>query len=170
MRQGAPTLMRFSSLISAPGAILALCLAISATAAPAPTFKLPDSNGKLVELSDYEGQVVYIDFWASWCKPCRKSFPWMSELQTRYDGKGLVVIAINLDEVRRDADAFIQTLDPKFKILFDQEAVSAGSFGVRGMPSSYLIDQEGRLVSRHIGFREAEKAEIESRVRDLLEL
>lgn len=162
--------MRFSSLVSTPGALLALCLAITATAAPAPAFTLPDANGQPVTLADFEGKLVYVDFWASWCKPCRKSFPWMSELQARYQDEGLVVIAINLDEERSEADRFISTLDPQFSIVFDQQASSAGAFGVRGMPSSYLIDQRGELISRHIGFRDAEKAEIEARVRELLEL
>jgi thiol-disulfide isomerase/thioredoxin len=137
-----------------------------ANAAQAPEFKLPTIKST-INLSSYAGKVVYVDFWASWCDPCRKSFPWMSEMQERYKDK-LKVIAINLDQERSEALKFLQQTRPEFTIAFDPAGKVAEAYEVQGMPASYLIDQSGRIVSRHIGFRSSEKEKVETKIKALL--
>lgn len=146
--------------------VLLLLLPLSSNAAQAPKFNLPTSKST-INLSAYAGKVVYLDFWASWCDPCRKSFPWMSELQERYKSD-LKVIAVNLDQERDAAVKFLQQHRPGFTVAFDPEGKVAEAYKVPGMPTSYLIDQSGRIVSRHIGFRSSEKENVEAKIKTLL--
>lgn len=156
---------RSKTLITFFSALLIFPLAAFA-AQPAPNFKLPTHKSE-ISLSSYRGKVVYVDFWASWCEPCRKSFPWMSEIQERY-GKELKVIAINLDQNRDDAIGFLKKLNPKFTVAFDPAGKIAEVYQVKGMPSSYLIDRNGRIVVSHIGFRGSDKEKLESHIEKLI--
>ncbi|MDT8451679.1 MAG: TlpA disulfide reductase family protein [Gammaproteobacteria bacterium] len=140
-------------------------LALAAHEAPA--IKLPTADGQ-VDLAELQGKVVYLDFWASWCKPCRSSFPWMHEMQERYRTEGLEVLAVNLDKDRKLADEFLQDMDVNFLIAFDEAGESAAQYQVRGMPSSYLISRDGKLYASHVGFREKDKAKMEAAIRQLL--
>lgn len=142
--------------------------ALAADAAPAPDFNLPGRDGP-VKLAELKGKVVYVDFWASWCGPCRRSFPWMNEVQRQYGKQGLEIVAINLDQEPELAARFIETTQPKFTIAFDAEGKVAERYGVQGMPSSYVIDREGRLHTRHVGFRDKDRSELERTLRALLE-
>lgn len=139
---------------------------VVAAAQPAPNFKLPTFKSD-ISLSAFRGKVVYVDFWASWCEPCRKSFPWMDEIQARY-GKNLKVIAINLDQKREDATGFLKKLNPKFTVAFDPAGKIAEAYRVKGMPSSYLIDQRGNIVSSHTGFRGSDKEKLELQIEKLI--
>lgn len=140
-----------------------------ADAQPAATgFSLPSDSGQ-VTLSEYSGKVVYLDFWASWCPPCRASFPWMNELQKKYGKQGLEIIAVNLDKDRSSIKEFIAATQPQFTIAYDPEGTLAERYEVMGMPSSYLIDRNGKLHSTHIGFRDKDKAKLEQQIIQLLE-
>lgn len=143
-----------------------LLLPLISNAAQAPRFKLPGFNST-VNLNAYSGKIVYVDFWASWCDPCRKSFPWMSDLQERYKDD-LKVIAINLDQERDEAIKFLKQNRPGFTVAFDPAGKVAEAYNVPGMPTSYLIDPSGRIVSRHVGFRNKEKEVVEARIKSLL--
>lgn len=146
--------------------ILCLCLSIPATAArQAPDFRLPGFKSE-VKLSAYRGKVVYVDFWASWCGPCRKSFPWMNEIQKKY-GNRVKIIAVNLDQDRAEADKFLKHNPPKFTIAFDAAGKAAEAYKVKAMPSSYLIDSKGRIVSSHAGFRSQDKQELEKLIAEM---
>lgn len=124
--------------------------ALPATAKVAPNFSLPTKDG-VVSLSQYKGKVVYLDFWASWCKPCLKSFPWMNEMQDKYKDD-LVVIAVNLDNDRSEADKFLAKVDANFTVVFDPKASTAEQYQVLGMPSAYLISAGGEVLHSHVGF------------------
>ncbi len=134
---------------------------------PTPSFNLPTASGH-IQPSDLKGKVVYIDFWASWCKPCKKSFPWLNSVHSKYKDKGFEVLAINLDKDKNQADKFLQHIPAQFTVAFDQQGKSAESFHVQGMPSSYLIDRKGRLRARHIGFRDKDRAKLENAIEKLL--
>ena len=140
---------------------------VSAQAA-APQLVLQTDNGP-IDLSQLRGQVVYVDFWASWCGPCRKSFPWLNDMQARYGKDGLKIVAINLDKDRAQAERFLEDYAPRFTIAFDPQANSARAFVVKGMPSSYLIDRNGNVVHAHVGFRKKDTEAMEARIRSLLQ-
>ena len=125
---------------------------------------LPASDGQPVLASGGAWRATYIDFWASWCAPCRLSFPWMNGMHDRYAAKGLRIVAIGLD--RRDADAqrFLQQALPRFAIALDPAAQSARRLDVQAMPSSFLFSAERRLVFSHRGFRLEDRAELERRL------
>lgn len=149
-------------------ALLIVCgLASAAEERVAPEFTLPTDHGD-VTLSQFRGQVVYVDFWASWCGPCRKSFPWMSDLQDRYKAQGLKVIAINLDSDRALGEKFLARYPARFTVAYNPQGDIAETYGVTGMPTSYLVDREGRIHAEHLGFRESELADVETQIRALL--
>jgi len=157
-----------------PASILAIALLTSARGAagdtaprPAPAFTLPTLAGT-VSLDSLRGRPVYVDFWASWCGPCRKSFPWMNDLQKRFGPRGLVVVAINLDKDRRPAEAFLREMSPAFTVAFDPAGRTAEAYGVPAMPSSFLVDAAGRIVATHAGFDSRKTAEIETRIQEVL--
>jgi thiol-disulfide isomerase/thioredoxin len=155
-------------VLRAATVILFLCLPIPVPApvkGQAPDFRLPGAKAD-IKLAEYRGKAVYIDFWASWCDPCRKSFPWMNEIQAKYGSK-LKVIAINLDQDRAEADKFLKQNQPKFAIAFDPAGKTAEAYKVKAMPSSYLIDPKGKIVSSHAGFRSQDKAELEKLIEQL---
>jgi thiol-disulfide isomerase/thioredoxin len=139
------------------------------TGETAPAFSLPTAKGESVALDKLRGQVVYVDFWASWCGPCKRSFPWMNELQQKFGAKGFSVVAINVDKKRADADRFLATMPAQFTIAYDPAGTVPGAFAVKGMPSSYLIDADGKVVAIEEGFKDERKAALEERIRALVE-
>jgi cytochrome c biogenesis protein CcmG, thiol:disulfide interchange protein DsbE len=114
------------------------------------------------------GHVVYLDFWASWCVPCRQSFPWMEILQDTYRAQGLEIIAVNLDRDRADANKFLRRFHPPFEVRFDPSGELAEFYKVQGMPSSVLIDRHGVTRFTHVGFRPIDAPRYEAQVRELL--
>lgn len=134
----------------------------------APVIQLPALHGE-VDLSILEGKVVYLDFWASWCEPCRESFPWMAAMKEKYGSQGFEVVAINLDKERELADQFLQAMNVNFIVAFDAEGESAAKYSLRGMPGSYLIDRGGNIHASHLGFRDDDKAQLEMAIQKLLQ-
>ena len=133
----------------------------------APEFQLPTQNGN-IDLSALQGKVIYVDFWASWCRPCKNSFPWMIAMKQRFRDKPFEIIAINLDNDKALADEFLASQAINFPVGFDPEARIAESYGVEGMPSSFLIDPQGKLRIRYTGFWNKSKNEKEKSIDDLL--
>jgi len=137
----------------------------------APDFELSGTlAGKTekVKLSDYRGQVVYLDFWASWCSPCRDSFPWMNEMQAKYKEKSVTFIAINVDRKQKDAKAFLVKTPAEFLIAFDSKGKTPGQYGVMGMPSAFVIGKDGNILHSHIGFHKNNLAEYEAHIQQAL--
>lgn len=147
--------------------VLVIFFVPQAFAEKAPDFTLSGTTGK-VHLSALKGRVVYVDFWASWCVPCRKSFPWMNEIQSRFGAKGLTVVAINIDKGEGAAEAFLKDYPPIFKVAFNPSGDVAESYGVWTMPSSYLIDKKGNLRFIHKGFFDEGKDTIVTEIQELL--
>jgi thiol-disulfide isomerase/thioredoxin len=121
-----------------------------------------------LDLDGFRGQVIYLDFWASWCAPCRQSFPWMQAMKNAYSRQGLTVIAVDLDHNRADAERFLQRFHPDFAIQFDPQGAFAERFKVAGMPTSVIIDRHGVARFTHIGFRPADREAYEDELRALL--
>ena len=142
------------------GVLGALCLSVNLISA-APLKEgdaFPDLAGYGLEgtLPDLNGKVVLIDFFASWCGPCKDSFPAMEELHRKYAAKGLVVVAINLDKKPADMEKFLQSHPASFVILRDGTNKLVSDVKIPTMPSSFLLDRSGRVVSAHRGFKGAE--------------
>lgn len=120
-------------------------------------------------VASHKGKVIYLDFWASWCGPCRKSFPWMNTMQQQYQQEGLVVISVNLDNDKALAEEFLSEVPAEFTVFYDPKGKVARKFKLRGMPSSYLIDRAGKMVSAHVGFSDSKKAKYQQEIKDLLD-
>jgi thiol-disulfide isomerase/thioredoxin len=132
--------------VLAPGLLVAFQLK------PAPNVIVQNADGAPVDLASYHGKVVLIDFWASWCPPCKTSFPALDALYREYASQGLDVLAVNLDERRRDAEDFLGAHPHRLTVLFDPKGASPVAFGVKGMPSSFLIDKSGHIRFTHMGY------------------
>jgi thiol-disulfide isomerase/thioredoxin len=135
---------------------------------PAPAFSLKDRGGRVRTLSDFKGHVVLVDFWASWCAPCKVSFPALDSLHQEFRDAGLEVVAINVDEDSKDALAFLAGKSPSMTVLFDPKGATPAAFKVEGMPSSFLIDRDGNIRFRHMGFNPQTRAEFRREISILI--
>ncbi|MCL1047321.1 TlpA family protein disulfide reductase [Shewanella electrodiphila] len=149
--------------------ILLLIAPLIASAAPSLNHLVEDVEGNKVSLSEFKGKVVYVDFWSSWCGPCRKSFPWMNQMHEQYQQQGLAVVAINLDVEIELAQVFLEQLPAQFTIRYDPESEVARLFGLKGMPSSFIFNRQGELVQQHTGFNLEQTSQYEQELVNLLE-
>ncbi len=130
-------------------------------------FSLPTRDGT-VTLAGLRGKVVLVDFWASWCGPCRQSFPWLGAVAERYAADGFVVVAINLDKDREAAGTFLQSFSTPFYVAFDPQGKVAEAFGVEAMPSSFLIGRDGLVAFVHPGFELGDTGAVEARIKEAI--
>jgi cytochrome c biogenesis protein CcmG, thiol:disulfide interchange protein DsbE len=136
---------------------------------PAPMFEGAPLTGRAaIRLEDYAGKVVYLDFWASWCAPCRLSLPWMERLHREHAAAGLEVIAINVDEKAAEARRFLKRFPVGFPVVADPHGEIAALYDVRDMPSSYLIDRHGVVREVHRGFNRDSGARLRATIAALL--
>ncbi len=119
-------------------------------------------------IKQYKGDVIYLDFWASWCTPCRKSFPWMNAMQKKYADKNFKVISVNLDAKSSLSKQFLLDTPADFTVLYDPKGNLAAELKLKGMPSSFIINSEGKVVSAHMGFTEKKKIKYEQEIQQLL--
>jgi len=138
---------------------------------PAPDFKLPviaNGDGSLV-MEDLEGSVVYLDFWASWCGPCRLSLPALDAIYQELQDQGLVVAAITVDAVEEDALDFLERYPVSYPIAFDNSGDVPTAFAVNGMPSGYLIDRSGNVRAVHVGFKRGDEVALRDEIIAMLD-
>lgn len=128
----------------------------------------PLTEDKSEDIQHYKGQVIYVDFWASWCGPCAESFPFLNAMHQKFKDQGLQIVGINLDEEVKDADAFLVKTPANFTIVKDVTKQCAMDFDVEAMPSSYLIDRKGIIHHIHLGFRAGDAKELESLIEKLI--
>lgn len=120
----------------------------------APEFALADATGKTVRLKELRGRYVFLNFFATWCGPCREEMPAMERLHQAYGGKGLAVLAINLEESPAQVAKFVKELRLRFPVVRDADGTVSRAFAVRGLPVTYLVDRDGRILWRAFGARE----------------
>ncbi len=126
-----------------------------------------NSSKELAEMiKDNKGKVIYIDFWASWCTPCKKSFPWMNNIQKKYNN--LKVISINVDAEKSYATEFLKQTPANFSVIYDPNGEVAKQYKLKGMPSSYVINKKGVLVATHVGFNKTKQLKYEKDLKALL--
>src|SRR5499427_524482 len=161
---------------------LAVLLALAATApwsaaafaalpkvgAAAPDFAAKSDSGRNVRLSELRGQVVLVNFWATWCSPCRQELPLLNKIYTQYRNAGFMLLAVNVDDNRKDADAMLKRLALRFPTLFDGSKNVAKLYGVDTMPATLVIDRDGRVRYVHRGYYEGYERKYEQQVRELL--
>ncbi|MEH6449079.1 MAG: TlpA disulfide reductase family protein [Oleispira sp.] len=135
----------------------------------APNFKLPRLEAKgNIQLKSYLGKVVYVDFWASWCGPCRLSLPVLNTLRKKYRKQGFEVIAINLDEEKSEAMAFLKEFPVAYPTARDVTGTTPDQYGLQGMPTAYLIDRKGKVSLIHEGFKKTDSRELSANIATLL--
>ena len=151
----------------------ALLFAVSLTAATpgapaAPEFTLASRDGSQLSLAALRGQVVMINFWASWCGPCRQEFPALDAVYRKYQPMGFTLVGINVESEKSDAERFLGTQSVTFPILFDPDNKVSGSYGVSAMPTTVLIDRKGRVRWQHRAYKPGDEAEYIEQVRAAL--
>ena len=155
---------------------LILCLPLVVRAAGvstgqlAPPVELPSLSqpGQSIALADFRGKVVYLDFWASWCGPCRLSFPQLQRLRDEFGPADFEVLAVNVDEFEPDAITFLQEIPVTYPVIRDAAGDSPALYGVLGMPTGYLIDREGIVRKVHQGFRKSDGEKLRQEIAELL--
>ena len=136
--------------------------------APAPDFTLVARDGGKVRLADLRGDVVMINFWASWCGPCRQEMPLLAQLQTKYEPLGFKLLGVNVEPDSREALAWLKGVPVTFPILFDTANEVAGRFGVEGMPSTVFVDRAGNVRYVHHGYKPGDESKYADMIRSLV--
>ena len=136
------------------GLLVTVCSVAALAAAPKAGDAFPILSEAKLEgtLPDTQGKVVLVDFWASWCGPCRAAFPSLKQIAEKYKDRGLVVIGVSLDEDKADMDAFVRKLTPNFTIVRDAKGKLAERLEVQAIPSTFIVDQKGKIAAIHAGF------------------
>ena len=118
----------------------------------APDFALKDTNGNMVRLSDFRGKVVLVDFWATWCGPCKIEIPWFKEFERQYKDKGFAVIGVSMDDGGWEVvKPFLTFMKINYRVVLGTDALADQYGGIEAMPTTFLIDQEGNIAATHIG-------------------
>ncbi len=157
---------RFPTLV----ALLLIALQASAISesGPAPDFTLKSNSGQNVKLSELRGQVVMINFWASWCGPCRQEMPLLNQLYQRYEPMGFTLLGVNVEEDSAAADKVLREIPVNFPVLYDNKNQVSESYQVRAMPSTILIDRDGKVRYLHKGYKPGYEEEYQKQVRELI--
>jgi len=156
-------------LLSLASLLFSSCLLAASPNEPAPNCIVEHLTQKqILTISDYKNKVIYLDFWASWCPPCKLSFPQLDQLQLSLNNQDFAVIAINLDENKDDAINFLQHNPVSFIVAYDGEGTCPSGYNVMAMPSSYIIDKKGFIREVHLGFDENSLAKIRPTILALL--
>jgi peroxiredoxin len=148
--------------------LLALPAVHAATPAPATDFALPARDGGTLRLSELRGQVVMINFWATWCGPCRQEMPLLEQLHAKYEPLGFTLLGVNVEPDSAPAEQWLKRVPVTFPILFDRENKVSALYGVEAMPSTVLIDREGKVRHVHRGYKAGDESVYADLVRGLV--
>ncbi len=155
-------------LVATAALLMGLSVAAADARRLAPSLTLTDARDAPVQLADLRGRVVLVDFFASWCIPCRKSFPHVEALYQELHERGLTVLAVNVDERRKQADQFLQSFHYTMPVVFDPEGKAAQAFELKAMPSTVIVDRRGFIRFIHMGYTEHTLAQYRNEVLSLL--
>lgn len=162
--------IRLSTLLKTTGLLLLLSGGVAASAlnGAAPDFTLKSDNGNNLRLSEHRGQVVMINFWASWCGPCRQEMPVLDELQQRYSKAGFTVLGVNVEQDSGQAVQLLQGMNLSFPILFDPKSVVSKLYDVKAMPSTVMIDRDGNMRYLHRGYKPGYEDQYREQIKELI--
>ncbi len=160
--------MRQGRVFLVAAAILMGCSRKTTQATQAPDFTLKDLSGKNVTLSSFKGRPVLLDFWATWCGPCRMSIPYVQAFYQKHQAEGLVVLGVNMDEDPSQVPEFVKYLKMTYPVLLAAGTSVPQDYGVEGIPSFVIINQEGRVVRRYQGFGQSMLLQWESDLQGIL--
>jgi len=171
-----PMIFGHRAIHAARALALGLALALSVTAsaaaiapgAPAPSFQLHSSASTDLSLGDLKGQVVLINFWASWCGPCRQEMPVLEQLYRKYKAAGFTLLGVNVEPKSADAEGFLKSTPVSFPILFDPDSKVSRLYEVSGMPSTVILDRTGKVRYVHHGYKPGEESEYLDQIRSLV--
>ncbi|HSX51951.1 MAG TPA: TlpA disulfide reductase family protein [Cellvibrio sp.] len=149
-------------------ALAASAFALSASAEQAPDFTLQSSTGDNVRLAEQRGQVVMLNFWASWCGPCRTEMPLLDEMSKRYSAAGFVLYGVNVEEDNTDAKKLIKDLGVTFPILYDTESKASSLYNVDAMPTTVVIDKKGEIRYVNRGYKPGDENKYRDQIRELI--
>ncbi len=148
--------------------VLGLSFNASAKSVSAPDFTLKSRDGKNVRLSDLRGQVVLLNFWASWCGPCRQEMPILDDLHNKYKSLGFSVLGVNLDAKPKKAIGYLKDTPVTFPVLYDPKGITSEQYGVSAMPSTVIIDRNGNVRHLHKGYKSGYEDEYVAQIKKLL--
>lgn len=153
---------------AALGGALAMSSLVGASASVAPAFSLPSRAGDTVSLDQLKGKVVMLNFWASWCGPCRQEMPLLDSMHKRYSSLGFTLIGVNVEANTKDAERWLEDTPVSFPVLFDRDSKVSKLYDVSAMPSTVFIDRKGNLRYLHRGYKPGDESEYLNQIRALL--
>lgn len=156
------------AVIIAAAALALPALAANPTGAPAPQFTLTARSGANVSLGQYKGQVVMLNFWASWCGPCRQEMPLLDSIYSKYKRMGFTLIGVNVEPDSKSANDWLKQTPVSFPILYDKESKVSKMYDVEGMPSTVIIDRAGKVRVLHRGYKPGDENEYLDSIRTLV--
>src|SRR5690348_17056499 len=158
-----------ATLAACAATVIALPAAVAADpSGPAPQFTLPEKGGGQLSLAQYKGQVVMINFWASWCGPCRQEMPLLEDIYKKYNKLGFTLIGVNVEPDSKAADDWLKQTPVSFPILYDRDSKVSKLYDVAGMPSTAIIDRGGKLRVLHRGYKPGDENEYLDSIRSLI--
>ena len=150
-------------------AVFVLPAFAASSSGPAPAFQLSGRNGKAIDLSQYKGQVVMINFWATWCKPCREEMPLLEDIYKKYKPMGFTLVGVNVEPDAKDAEAWLAKQKPvSFPIAFDTESKVSKMYKVAVMPSTVFVDRKGNIRVMHKGYKAGDENVYLTQIRSML--
>src|ERR1700733_697492 len=155
-------------IVAIAAALLIAMPVVAATGGPAPPFSLASRDGKDVSLTQYQGEVVMINFWASWCGPCRQEMPLLESIYKKYNKLGFTLLGVNVEPDSQAADDWLKATPVSFPILYDKDSKVSKLYEVAGMPSTVIIDRSGKLRVLHRGYKPGDENEYLDSIRALI--
>jgi len=158
-----------ATLAACAATVIALPAAVAADpSGPAPQFTLPEKGGGQLSLAQYKGQVVMINFWASWCGPCRQEMPLLEDIYKKYNKLGFTLIGVNVEPDSKAADDWLKATPVTFPIGYDKDSKVSQMFQVSGMPTTVIIDRKGNLRYRHVSYKPGDEGEYLNTIRAMI--